>query len=843
MLTGLNLIVIVLSLLWLESSKAHYHVRATSEAINVARTIEMSVTTAVRGLDIALQTIAADMERCLRATPCDRGAALAHTGLQFQEAQAFFFADAEGRLLHVLRTQADEPEEVHQVSVIDRAYFKDVRSMPSTLVISRPQVGKVTKRWALNLARPVRDAQGNFAGAVIASLDLGFLQSRLSAVNVGNHGAISLRDTRMGVIVRVPDAKSIEATVGSRAISDELQALLRTQPEAGTYRAVTPLDHIERSVAYQRSTAYPMYVNVGLSSEDYLAPWYRERLWTLSVLTVLVVLTMGVGYILLRVYRRQYKDMQHLRAAELGWRQEYEKSSALLKYATDGVHILDRSGRLVEANDQFFVMLGYERQELMNAAQPLWDIISTERINIPAWLADMFASHGERTVETRYMAKCGELIDVEINLACVETGGRPLLYAAARDVTDRNREHAELESYKAHLEELVADRTADLNAALIAAEAANVSKSSFLANMSHEIRTPLNAIMGMVHLIRRDGVGPTQESRLEKIAAASKHLLAVINDILDISKIEAGKLKLESAVVRPEQLLANITSILAEPAEAKGVKISVDAPPLPMVLLGDATRLQQAIINYMTNAIKFSHAKGLVALRMAVVDETADAVQLHFEVQDHGIGIPAEAIPRLFSAFEQADSSLTRQYGGTGLGLAITKRLAEMMGGAAGVLSIEGVGSTFWLTVWMQKVKQPATQMIEPMPASDAPYRGRVLLVEDEPINREVMVELLADYQVTVEIAEDGQIAVEKVAAGLTYDLVLMDMQMPRMDGLSATQAIRKLPGGDQLVIVALTANAFAEDRARCMAAGMDDFLAKPVEPDLLDKMLGKWLN
>ena len=378
------------------------------------------------------------------------------------------------------------------------------------------------------------------------------------------------------------------------------------------------------------------------------------------------------------------------------------------------------------------------------------------------------------------------------------------------------------------------------------AVAANRAKSTFLANMSHEIRTPMNGILGMVHLLRRDGLTRKQLERLDKIATSTQHLLSVINNILDISKIEAGKLDLEEAPLTVDSLLTNVSSILDESVRARNIRLTVSSDPLPSHLMGDATRLQQALLNYASNAVKFTDT-GTVTLHIGKQEETAEAVVVRFEVKDTGIGIAPEALPRLFSAFEQADNSTTRKYGGTGLGLAITRRLAELMGGEAGVESTPGSGSTFWFTARLRK----GTGVIaaRPAPGEDAEalvqkrFAGcRTLVVDDEFLNREIARTLLEDIGLLVDTAEDGEKAVV-MARQTVYAAIFMDVQMPNANGLTATRQIREIPAHRQTPIIAMTANAFAEDKARCLDAGMNDVLLKPFEPTLLFEILLKWLT
>ena len=419
---------------------------------------------------------------------------------------------------------------------------------------------------------------------------------------------------------------------------------------------------------------------------------------------------------------------------------------------------------------------------------------------------------------------------------------------AHENITRRKQAQDELEQYHQHLEELVAARTVEVEAGKSAAEAANRAKSAFLANMSHEIRTPMNAIVGMAQLLRRSGVTAGQAERLDKIDAATRHLLGTISDILDLSKIEAGKFFLEDEPLSIAGLMGNVQSILAERAQSNGLELKIETAAFPADLHGDPTRLQQALLNYATNALKFTE-RGVVTLRALQLEEAEAYSLVRFEVEDSGIGIAAEVLPRLFGAFEQADNSTTRKYGGTGLGLAITRRLAELMGGSVGVDSTPGVGSTFWFTARLAKREITGAGPSQPAATPEAEkllrqnhHGRRLLLVDDEPVNLTVAQFLLEDAGLLVDTAKDGMEAIERVKSS-AYALILMDMQMPNLNGIDATLTIRTLPGYGATPILAMTANAFAEDKARCLAAGMNDFLVKPFNPDLLFATLLKWLD
>ena len=535
----------------------------------------------------------------------------------------------------------------------------------------------------------------------------------------------------------------------------------------------------------------------------------------------------------------------------LGFARSSSLLAATLEASADGILVTDLAGGISSMNQAFIRMwnlppelpaaasadavLDFMRGQLLDPESPGLDWAQSLQRTGPMAGFDALELAGNRHVE-RYATP------LHINGSL---RGRVFNF---RDVTERRRAADDLLRMNESLESRILERTGELERATHLAQAASQAKSDFLSNMSHEIRTPMNAIIGMAFLALRTGPKPKQRDYLEKIHRSGQHLLGLVNDILDFSKIEAGKLVLDESDFTLSSVFDSVSSQTADVAKGKGLKLAfeIDAS-LSRPLCGDPLRLGQVLLNYVANAIKFT-AQGEVLVRATTVQRFDAGSLIRFEVQDTGIGLTDAQMAQLFQSFHQVDTSTTRNYGGTGLGLAVCKQLAELMGGEVGVHSRPGAGSTFWFTVRVRfgaplSTEPRATQPVAPTHEARLAMKGaRILLVEDNVLNQEVAAGLLEDAGATVAIANHGQEALDRLRTE-RFDCVLMDVQMPVMDGLQATRLIRADPLLSGMPVLAMTANARSEDRARCLAAGMNDFLTKPMLPDRLYATLAGWLT
>lgn len=486
--------------------------------------------------------------------------------------------------------------------------------------------------------------------------------------------------------------------------------------------------------------------------------------------------------------------------------------------------ILDKQGNIIHCNQASAIASGYSVDELRQ--MNILDLYPGADGELIARRMAAVFDQGEASVEADLTTKDGRRIPYFNTGKRIEIDGQIYLSGQGTDLSEQRLREQELQ--RAHRE----------------AAKANQAKSEFLSNMSHEIRTPLNSIIGLANLLLDTKLDDKQRDFLSKICQSGHHLLGIVSDILDFSRIEAGQLVIEQIDFEFGQIKTKLDNLLADRAKGKGLQLSYAlSPEISAMLRGDPLRLGEVLINFIDNAIKFTEV-GQIRVSAEVQEDTGDSQLIRFEVNDTGIGLTDEEQQRLFQPFQQADGSTTRRYGGTGLGLVICKRLAEMMGGDTGVESEAGHGSTFWFTARLAK---GSPQSVNHMAASGAAENlasicgKRILLAEDNPFNQLVACEFLERAGAVVCTADNGQSVLDWLEKD-QFDCVLMDVQMPLVDGIETTRRIRSHPGLQRLPIIAMTASALGVAKEACLAAGMNDFLTKPVLPELLYGVLSRWL-
>jgi PAS domain S-box-containing protein len=547
-------------------------------------------------------------------------------------------------------------------------------------------------------------------------------------------------------------------------------------------------------------------------------------------------------------YVAQYQDITERKTAE----GQLHKLSLAVEQSPESIFIMDIHGKVEYVNEAFVQSTGYSREQMIGQNQNILKSANTPReqfsnLKLTIALGKTWKGEIDNKIKTG-----DDVTTYSIITPLRQTDGSISHYVAVQeDITVKKRLGQELDRHRHHLEEMVESRTVELAAAQQLAEAANKAKSAFIANMSHEIRTPMNGVLGMTYLALAGTNDPKQRDYLQKIHLSGQHLLHIVDDILDFSKIEAGKMSLEAVDFSLDQVLNNINAMMTGKIAGRNLTLSFDIDPqLSQQMHGDPHRLSQILINYTNNALKFTE-QGEINVFVRKLNDTPTGWMVRFEVEDTGIGMTKMQQKKLFQSFAQADSSTTRKYGGTGLGLAISKQLAILMGGEVGVLSVLGQGSTFWFTAHLEHASGILPQINSAFDPKNASIRLqklaevsggiRILVVEDNQFNQQIAVELLEAVKCTVLVAANGQIAIDLLARE-KVDCVLMDIQMPVMGGLEASRRIRTMPGLSELPVIAITANAMNEDRLHCLAAGMNDFLSKPFEPDLFYATLIRWL-
>jgi PAS domain S-box-containing protein len=817
------------------SSREQHRQQMALQAQHLSRDLQRDVTAWIEMIDGSLLSVVNALEHQLQVGPL--ALPMMQDAVQTQlrqspELRDLLVTDRNGRLLAGSPAPgAPEPQGQAAADLSDREWFRRQQAQADAgLFMSQPWPGGEGGKWVVTFSRRYRDTQGAFAGAVSASVPWSRVRLLLEAVETGPGVSVALLDQDLRPVATHP----VEAT--GLPVPAALRAAMLAGQRAGTARVDGAAGQPVATTTFRRLATPPIHLMVTLPDTE-PGHWWDQTWVVVSMVAACLVLYLGGLWLLYRMLVRNHQAQERINMLA----QVFER-------AGESIVITDAAYRILEVNPAFEQLTGYTADEVRGRHGRMLRSPRSAGAEQDRLFATL-QSQGWWRGELWNLAKDGREYPVWLSIsAMVDETGQILRYiGSATDITERKAAELELARHRDQLEEQVEIRTRELSAAQQQAEQASQAKSAFLANMSHEIRTPMNAIIGLNYLLRKDITSPAQAARLDQIHKAGQHLLSILNDVLDLTKIEAGRLQLEDADFSLSALLDHVRSIVAGAAHAKGLAVQVLDSDAPDWLRGDETLLRQALLNFASNAVKFTE-QGRITLQASLLEEPGDALVLRFAVADTGIGIDEALQARLFMPFEQADASTTRRHGGTGLGLAITRRLAQMMGGASGVHSEVGQGSTFWFTARLHRGqgRQPTTSATPALAVEvrlrEAHLGSRVLLVEDNPVSREVALAMLQDAGLEVEIAGDGVEAVQRMQ-DRAYDLVLMDMQMPRMDGLAATRAIRALPGCDRVPILALTANAFAEDRRACTDAGMDDFIAKPMDMSTLYGTLLRWLS
>jgi PAS domain S-box-containing protein/hemerythrin-like metal-binding protein len=544
------------------------------------------------------------------------------------------------------------------------------------------------------------------------------------------------------------------------------------------------------------------------------------------------------------------RDVTRSKQAEDALRESEALFRAVSESAHDAIVTADSAGNIIKWNPSAGHMFGHSETEAIG--QSLTFLMPDRFRDRHAAGMSRVSAGGEprvmgNPVELVGLRKDGSEFPLELSLGRWQIAGCHFFAGVIRDITERKKIERQLADQRDHLEDLVEARTIELTEALEVAKVADQSKDAFLANVSHELRTPLSAVIGMANLARGISTEPRLRDYLEKIVRSGKHLNRIINELLDVSKIAAGHMALETISFSLRTVIAHVESVMGHRAAEKGLAIAVAVDDaVPDVLLGDPTRVTQIFLNLIGNAIKFTET-GRVTVRVGLQASEKGRVCLAIDFEDTGIGMRPEDLKQLFKPFSQADASVSRKFGGTGLGLTISRCLAEMMDGDISVTSIEGCGTTFKVRLWLGLGNATDLQSAEPVADEALPKRyqdARILVADDQPLNREIVEALLAAVGIAPRMAENGQEALDILTESGpdAFDLVLMDIQMPVMDGLTATRELRSRANFEKLPIIAMTAHTMAHEQKINAAAGMNDHIGKPFDNAGFYRTLAKWI-
>ncbi len=808
--TGVLLLALVVTAWWLVASERRDAIaRAEQVVTQTVAGSESELNRALLALDLQLTSLADVIAPAWRvAGPLDADAA--HRAMAaFKDRQLLFndaaLIDADGHTLAASLPSSDR-NGMHLPDGFAARLF--AQGVPQ-LTISDPAISQSTTEPSVYMARTVMLPDGRRVLAVV-EVPMTALAAIIAQAG-GNPGLGETLEREDGqVLATVPSGAGLRTHEQAPPLSEEA---LR----GGPVLAPSRLTGVPAIVAVRPTLYRSLRVTVSLPLSDALLAWHQNRNLIATASLALIALTLIGG----ALSQWQFNRLADARAAAAGSAETLDQALAVIP---DGFLLCDKDDRVVRWNERYVEMfpwlrgtlhvgMPYHRVAAASAGDVMLDMTLEEREN---WLAERVKSHLRG--DDNWERDLGNGLVVHVTDRRTREGGVVSVY---HDVTAAERKLAQAKAN---------------------AEAANQAKSQFLATMSHEIRTPLNAVLGLNELMLHSPLDSQQRRHAELIGSSGRLLLALINDILDVSRIEAGHMQLTSAPFSVRMAAEGVVALMRERAVAKGLALRLEFTPNEDTLIqGDAIRIQQILFNLVGNAIKFTD-QGAVQVSVTVEPGAGRALTLHLAVSDTGIGIPESAMPTLFDRFTQADSTTMRRYGGSGLGLAITREIVQMMGGTIATTSTPGLGSRFTISIPSRFVdrSEVAPAAAESGAAEAARPALRILVAEDNDVNQILINAVLTRMGHVVHLVANGQLAVEAVRRG-DYDLVLMDLQMPGMDGMEATQAIRAL--GDlraSVPIIAMTANAFEEDRRACLAAGMDDYVAKPIDVEHLARAIAR---
>ena len=719
-----------------------------------------------------------------------------------------FLYDSNGQIINT-----SQPGPLPTINLADRAYFQAFKtnSTPAT-TLAEPVISRVTGQTVVILAHKLTNANGVFLGVMVRRLDAYQFEKFLDTLALGDSATTILIASRSGDLIS--QAPRTNPFVGNIARGPVFQEAISRPGPATVRRVASPVDGVDRIVSARQMRGFPIVILVSKMTEDALADW-REQTRLLVVVAGLVSVVI-VAIFLLIGWRSSRERQSSERAIALG----KQRLDTALNNLSQGVCLFDADKKLVIANPRMYEIYRMTEAELrpgMSLGEILRHHLARgDRIDQPI----------DETTDFQSAVACNtlRLSDgriVAIRAVPTPDGGAVVTH---EDITERER------------------ATEALSVAKEAAEAGSRAKSDFLAMMSHEVRTPMAGMMGMIDLLAATNLDDEQQDLANIAHESARNLLTVVNNILDFSKLEAGQLEPESIPFNVAHAINAVALLMAPKAQDQGLLLKTSiSEGMPAYLSGDPSRLGQILLNLVGNAIKFTE-KGSVEIAASHRVAADGTIELRIEVIDSGAGIPSDLQASLFNPFTQADSSVSRKYGGTGLGLAICKQLCRTMGGDIGVESEVRRGSKFWFTLQCRAAEAPKIVAPSLAPAiTDEAAKLSILIADDNDIIRKLISKLLARQGLGADFVVNGKDAVAAVRQK-SYDLVLMDMQMPEMDGISAARAIRALAGPEREVpIIALTANALVGERESCRAAGMNDFRTKPIQPDALYAAITRW--